>query len=143
VLFISHDRELLVRVATRIATLEPNSAGATLWVHPGSFTTYDQARQDRNERLEELLRRWDEEHAKLKDLVRHVQGRRPPTTTAWPQTAGRRDPAAKFEEAGPPEAVPVRQNVRMRLTGGRTAKRAVVCDRGLSSKHRRRRGGSS
>ena len=32
VLFISHDRELLSRAATRIATLEPNSAGATIWV---------------------------------------------------------------------------------------------------------------
>ena len=35
VLFVSHDRELLDRVATRIATLEPTAAGSTLWVHPG------------------------------------------------------------------------------------------------------------
>ena len=33
----------------------------------------------------------------------------------------------RFLDAGPPEAVPVRQNVRMRLAGGRTAKRAVIC----------------
>jgi ATPase subunit of ABC transporter with duplicated ATPase domains len=33
----------------------------------------------------------------------------------------------RFLDAGPPEAVPMRQNVRMRLAGGRTAKRAVVC----------------
>ena len=32
----------------------------------------------------------------------------------------------QFEEAGPPEAVPLRQKVAMRLSGGRTAKRAVV-----------------
>ena len=32
----------------------------------------------------------------------------------------------KFEEAGPPEKVAREQNVRMRLTGGRTAKRAVM-----------------
>ena len=32
----------------------------------------------------------------------------------------------RFEEVGPPEAVPLRQNVKMRLKGGRTAKRAVV-----------------
>ena len=68
-LFVSHDRELLDRVATRIATLEPGAAGSTLWVHPGGFATYDQARADRNDRLEELRRRWDEEHAKLKALV--------------------------------------------------------------------------
>ena len=69
VLFVSHDRELLNRVATRIATLEPGAAGATIWVHPGRFTTYAQARRDRNDRLEELRKRWDEEHAKLKALV--------------------------------------------------------------------------
>ena len=68
VLFISHDRELLNRVATRIATLEPGGAGSTLWV-PGRFSTYHQARIDRNSRLEELGRRWDEEHAKLNALV--------------------------------------------------------------------------
>jgi ATPase subunit of ABC transporter with duplicated ATPase domains len=33
----------------------------------------------------------------------------------------------KFEEAGPPQAVPQDQNVNMRLRGGRTGKRAVVC----------------
>ncbi len=48
VLFVSHDRELLERVATRIATLEPGAAGSTLWVHPGRFSTYHQARVDRS-----------------------------------------------------------------------------------------------
>src|SRR5690606_17142497 len=69
VLFVSHDRELLDRVATRIATLEPGRGGSTLWVHPGRFATYDEARADRNAKLEERRRRWDEEHAKLKALV--------------------------------------------------------------------------
>ena len=34
----------------------------------------------------------------------------------------------KFEEAGPPELAPRDQNVRMRLRGGRTGKRAVICE---------------
>ena len=33
------------------------------------------------------------------------------------------------EEAGPPELPPRDQNVRMRLRGGRTGKRAVICER--------------
>ena len=37
VLFVSHDRELLARAATRIVTLEPGAAGAVSWVHGGSF----------------------------------------------------------------------------------------------------------
>ena len=35
---------------------------------------------------------------------------------------------AKFEEAGPPRAVPLEQRVSMRLSGGRTGKRAVMID---------------
>jgi ATPase subunit of ABC transporter with duplicated ATPase domains len=35
----------------------------------------------------------------------------------------------KFLEAGPPEAVPIEQNVHMRLKGGRTAKRAIVASK--------------
>ena len=33
-----------------------------------------------------------------------------------------------FEEKGPPENQPLEQNVRMRLEGGRTGKRAVICE---------------
>jgi ATPase subunit of ABC transporter with duplicated ATPase domains len=32
-----------------------------------------------------------------------------------------------FDEAGPPEAIPQEQNVKMRLRGARTGKRAIVC----------------
>jgi ATPase subunit of ABC transporter with duplicated ATPase domains len=129
VLFISHDRELLDRVATRIATLEPGAAGASLWVHPGRFATYAAARADRNARLEELRRRWDEEHDKLKTLVVTLRQK-----AAYNDGMASRYQAAvtrltKFEQAGPPEAVPLRQQVRMRLTGGRTAKRAVIAER--------------
>jgi len=129
VLFISHDRELLSQSATRIATLEPNSAGATIWVHPGSFTIYDQARQERNDRLDELLRRWDEEHQKLKDLVQMYKVKAAYNDGLASRYQAAKTRLAKFEEAGPPEKVPLRQNVRMRLAGGRTAKRAVVCER--------------
>ena len=69
VLFVSHDRELMNNTATRVVTVELGAAGNTVWTHPGSFATYHQARRDRFARLEELRRRWDEEHAKLKALV--------------------------------------------------------------------------
>ena len=66
VLLVSHDRELLANTAQRIVTVEDGS----VWVHGGGFASYAQARRDRNERLDELRRRWDEEHEKLKRLVR-------------------------------------------------------------------------
>ena len=102
VLFVSHDRELLDRVATRIATLEPGSAGSTLWVHPGRFSTYQQAREDRNSRLEELRRRWDEEHQKLKDLVADVKVKAKYNDGMAPRYQAAQTRLRKFEEAGPP-----------------------------------------
>ncbi|WP_406829718.1 ATP-binding cassette domain-containing protein [Pedococcus sp. KACC 23699] len=128
VLFVSHDRELLDRVATRIATLEPGSAGSSLWVHPGRFSTYQQAREDRNSRLEELARRWDEEHLKLKALVVMYRQKASYNSDMAPKLQAAETRLRRFVEAGPPEAIPLRQNVRMRLQGGRTAKRAVIAE---------------
>ena len=126
VLFVSHDRELLDRVATRIATLEPSSSGNTVWVHAGRFSTYEQARADRNARLEELRKRWDEEHAKIKALVVMYRQKAAYNSDMASRLQAAESRLRQFEEAGPPEAVPLRQKVSMRLRGGRTAKRAVV-----------------
>jgi len=129
VLFISHDRELLDRVATRIATLEPGAAGSTLWVHAGRFSTYHQARIERNGKLEELRRRWDEEQAKLKALVIMYRQKASYNSDMAPRLQAAETRLRRFGAAGPPELVPYEQNVRMRLKGGRTAKRAVISDR--------------
>ena len=128
VLFISHDRELIERVAERIATLEPGAGGSTLWMHPGRFSTYLQARIDRNAKLEERRQRWDEERAKLKALV--VMYRQKSTFNS--DMASRLHAAEtrleRFEREGPPEALPIAQHLMMKLQGGRTAKRAVVAE---------------
>ncbi len=128
VLFVSHDRELLARTATSIVTLELGTVGNTAWVHGGGFATYHDVRRERLARLEELRRRWDEEHAKLKALVLMYK-----LKSAYNDGMASRYQAAqtrlrKFEEAGPPQAIPREQDVRMRLRGGRTGKRAVVCE---------------
>ena len=128
VLLISHDRELLEQVATRIVTLEPQASGAIAWTHPGRFSTYHQARIDRNARLEELRRRWDEEHAKLKALVLRLKVKAEYNDGMAPRYHAAQTRLRKFEEAGPPQAVPFEQKVTMRLKGGRTAKRAVVAE---------------
>ncbi len=127
VLFVSHDRELMNNTATRVVTVELGAAGNTVWVHPGGFATYHQARRDRFARLEELRRRWDEEHAKLRALMLMYKQK-----AAYNDGMASRYHAAvtrlrRFEDAGPPENQPREQNVKMRLKGGRTGKRAVVC----------------
>jgi ATPase subunit of ABC transporter with duplicated ATPase domains len=128
VLFVSHDRELLARTATRIVTVELGGAGNTAWVHPGGFGSYHEARRDRFTRLDELRRRWDEEHARLKALVQMYKQK-----AAYNSDMAKRYQAAqtrlrRFEDAGPPENQPREQNVTMRLRGGRTGKRAVICE---------------
>jgi ATPase subunit of ABC transporter with duplicated ATPase domains len=128
VLFVSHDRELLARSATRILTLELGAAGNFVWIHGGGFASYTQARLDRNSRLEELRRRWDEEHAKLKALVLRMWEKakyNDGMAGAYQAACTRLE---RFEREGPPQAVPLQQNVNMRLRGGRTAKRAVICE---------------
>ncbi|MET0819855.1 MAG: ATP-binding cassette domain-containing protein [Aeromicrobium sp.] len=128
VLFVSHDRELIERVAQRIATLEPGPDGSTLWVHPGRFSTYLQARIDRNAKLEERRLRWDEERAKLKALVIMYRQKSAFNSDMASRLQAAETRLERFERQGPPEAVPIAQNLRMRLEGGRTAKRAVVAE---------------
>jgi ATPase subunit of ABC transporter with duplicated ATPase domains len=129
VLFVSHDRELLANAATRIVTLEPGALGASSWTHGGGFETYLKAREDRNARFEELRKRWDEEHIKLKELVNMYKNKAAFRSDMANRYHAAQTRLAKFLEAGPPEAIPLEQNVSMRLQGGRTAKRAVVAQK--------------
>ncbi|GAW52074.1 ABC transporter [Nocardioides sp. PD653] len=128
ILMISHDRELLDNTATRVVTVELGAAGNTVWTHAGGFASYHQARLDRFARFEELRRRWDEEHAKLKQLVLHYKIKAEYNDGMASQYRAAQTRLRKFEEAGPPIQQPREQQVSMRLKGGRTGKRAVVCE---------------
>ena len=128
VLLISHDRELLNQCASHVIAVELGAVGNTAWVHGGGFATFHEARADRFSRLEELGRRWDEEHIKLKELVQSLKVKAKFNDGLASRYQAAQTRLRKFEEAGPPIAVPREQSVRMRLTGGRTAKRAVVCE---------------
>jgi ATPase subunit of ABC transporter with duplicated ATPase domains len=123
VLFVSHDRELLARSATRVVTVEAHG----VWVHGGGFDTYAAARQARRERLEELHKRWDEEKERLRKLVitlREQAKISPDMASRYSAMQTRYD---KFLAAGPPPEQVVDQKVVMRLKGGRTGVRALTC----------------
>ena len=128
ILMVSHDRELLANTATRIATVELGHGGNTVWVHGGGFESYHDARRRRHERLEELRRRWDEDHARLREQMLRMKQK----ATYNDGMASRYQAAVtrlrKFEEAGPPQAVPRDQRVVMQLRGSRTGKRVVMCE---------------
>ena len=124
VLFVSHDRELLGNVATRVVTIEAHGA----WVHGSGFATYHDARKARRERLGELHKRWDEENARLKALVLKLREQAkisPDMASRYSAMVTRYD---KFLEAGPPPEQVVDQKVTMKLRGGRTGVRAVTCE---------------
>jgi ATPase subunit of ABC transporter with duplicated ATPase domains len=133
ILLVSHDRELLAGAASTIAAVELGAAGNTVWVHGGGFGSFAEARRARLERLEELRRRWDEEHSKLRELMLMYKQKAAYNDGMASRYQAAQTRLAKFEEAGPPQAPPLQQNVSMRLTGGRTGKRAVVItDLGLT-----------
>jgi ATPase subunit of ABC transporter with duplicated ATPase domains len=123
VLFVSHDRELLATVADRVITVE----GRTAWVHGGGFASYHEARSHRHERMAELRRRWEEEHARLKELVRTLQQQAKVSEAMAQKYRVMLRRLERFEQAGPPPDRPAEQRVRMRLSGGRTGVRAITC----------------
>ncbi len=128
VLMVSHDRELLANAATRIVTVELGTAGNTVWTHAGGFASYHEARRDRFARFEEQARRWDEEHARLKAFVLRLKVKAEYNDGMSSQYRAAQTRLRTFQEAGPPTEQPREQQVTMRLTGGRTGKRAVVCE---------------
>ncbi|WP_199034068.1 ABC-F family ATP-binding cassette domain-containing protein [Glycomyces salinus] len=123
ILFVSHDREVLAGVAESIVTLE---AGTT-WTHGGGFATWHEARAARHERFEELRRRWDEEHHKLREMMLMYKNKAAYNSDMASRYRAAQTRLRKFEEAGPPPLPPRPQNLRMKLAGGRTGKKAVVC----------------
>jgi ATPase subunit of ABC transporter with duplicated ATPase domains len=125
VLLVSHDRELLANVANRVVTVEAHGT----WVHGGGFATYHDARRARRERLEELHKRWDEEHARLKQLVVTLREQAKISPDMASRYRAMQTRLEKFQEAGPPPEQVVDQKVTMRLRGGRTGVRAVTAEK--------------
>ncbi|MEU4799664.1 ATP-binding cassette domain-containing protein [Streptomyces sp. NPDC023327] len=129
VLLISHDRELIANTATRLITLEAHGA----WVHGGpdsatTWSTYPEARRGRLERIAELHRRWDEEHERLRQLVFTLREQTKSSPAMASKLAATETRLARFEKGPRPPELVVEQKVRMRLRGGRTGVRALICE---------------
>ena len=127
VLFVSHDRELLSVAADMIASVEPTPSGSDVWMHGGGFASFHEARERRFERFEELRRRWDEKYAQLKKLVLDMRQYAARSDAMASRYAAAQTRLRMFEEAGPPPEPPRKQDITMRLRGGRTGLRAITC----------------
>src|SRR3954464_7977039 len=113
VLVISHDRELLSRAVRQILTLEGHGA----WKHGESYATYPEAREERQRRLGDAVKRWRDEERRLRDLVRLFKER----ARYSPDWAKKADAAEsrwrRFAEPGPPPAPARAQTIKARVTG--------------------------
>ncbi|HET7172994.1 MAG TPA: ATP-binding cassette domain-containing protein, partial [Nocardioidaceae bacterium] len=101
VLFVSHDRELMSNTATRVVTVELGVAGNTAWTHPAGYSSYHAARSERFARLEELRKRWDEEHDKLRALVLMYKQKAAYNSDMASRYHAAQTRLRRFEEAGP------------------------------------------
>jgi ATPase subunit of ABC transporter with duplicated ATPase domains len=127
ILMISHDREVLAAAVDSIVTLEGNGA----WVHGESYATYARAREDRQRRLGDAVKRWHEEERRLYRLMKTFKER----ARYAPDWAKRADAMEtrwnRFRAGGPPPAPVADQQIAVRIRGGDSA-RIVLRMRGLA-----------
>jgi ATPase subunit of ABC transporter with duplicated ATPase domains len=128
-LFVSHDRTVLARTATRIVTLE----GRAAWTHPAGYATYAEARDARLDKIEEHHRRYEERHDHMEANLKELKRRAALNDKFASLARSAEKKLARFEEREAPPERPAVQNVRMRLEGGRTGKLALrIRDLGIA-----------
>ena len=120
VLFISHDRALLSAAARTILTLEGNGA----WVHPGSYATYPEAREQRQRKLGDALKRWKDEERRLYRLMKTFK-ERARYAPDWAKRANAAETRWKRFAATPPPPPVTDQHIKVRIRGGDSARRVV------------------
>src|SRR5918999_1538329 len=126
VLLISHDRDLLAAACTSILTMEANGT----WTHGGSYATYPEAREKRQQLLGDRLEQWKREERRLFQFYKAMKQR-----AAISDALAKRADAAetrwrRFVELGPPPAPAPDQDIRVRIAGADSA-RIVVRLRGV------------
>jgi ATPase subunit of ABC transporter with duplicated ATPase domains len=121
VLMISHDRAVLSSAVQSILTLEGNGA----WVHGEPYTTYPQARADRQRRLGDAVKRWRDEERRLFRLMKTFK-ERAKYSSDWAKKADAAETRwRRFKDAGPPRAPVVDAPIRVRIRGSDSARRVL------------------
>jgi ATPase subunit of ABC transporter with duplicated ATPase domains len=124
VVLISHDREVLSASCDSIVTLE----GRGCWVHGGSYRGYPEAREHRQRLFADRLAQWKDEERRLRDLVRTFK-ERARYSSEWAKQANAAESRWKrFVADGPPPEPVTDRQIRPRLKGGDSARRAVILE---------------
>ena len=121
ILYVSHDRAVLARTATRVLTMEAHG----VWKHAGGYATYGEAREARLEQLEEEHRRYAEKHQHLVDNLRELKRRAALNDKFASLARSAEKKLTWFEERETPRERPKEQNVKIGIAGGRTGKMAL------------------
>ena len=131
VLFVSHDRELLARAATRIVTLELGAAGNTRrGCTAAASRPTTQARRGPVRPARGAAPALGRGARQAQGAGADVQAEGGLQRRHGRRATRRRETRLREVRGGRPAArrIPREQNVQMRLRGGRTGKRAVVCE---------------
>jgi ATPase subunit of ABC transporter with duplicated ATPase domains len=121
ILMVSHDRTLLERVATKIIAVE----GSGCWVHGGSYATFPEARQKRQELMGDDLKRWNDEERRLFHHMKIMKQRAAQNFKNATKANAAETRWEKFVKAGPPPPPVADQQIYVRFTGADSARRVV------------------
>ncbi len=121
VLMISHDRDLLSSAPDRIVMLESRGA----WVHHGTYATWDEAWEKRQQSLGDELQRWQDEEKRLRDYTRILKERARYSPVFAPKADAAESRHKRFVDAGPPPPPSTEQSVKMALSGRGSGKRML------------------
>ncbi|MBU6315583.1 MAG: ATP-binding cassette domain-containing protein [Acidobacteria bacterium] len=124
ILMVSHDRTLLERCATKIIVVE----GSGCWVHGGSYTTFPEARQKRQELLGDALKRWNDEERRLFHHMKIMKQRAAQNFKNATKANAAETRWEKFVAAGPPPPPVPDQQIHVSLRGADSARRVVKLD---------------
>jgi ATPase subunit of ABC transporter with duplicated ATPase domains len=121
VLMISHDREVLSGAVESILTLEGNGA----WMHGGPYPTYPRAREERQRRLGDAVKRWRDEERRLFALMKTFK-ERAKYSSDWAKKADAAETRwRRFRDTGPPPAPVTDVPIVVRMRGGDSARRVL------------------
>jgi len=121
ILMVSHDRTLLERCSTKIIAIE----GSGCWVHGGSYATYPEAREKRQELLGDHLKRWQEEERRLFHHMKIMKQRAAQNFKNATKANAAETRWEKFVAAGPPPPPVADQQIYVRLRGADAARRVA------------------
>ncbi len=121
ILMVSHDRALLKRVTNKIIAVE----GSGAWIHGGSYETFGEARENRQEKLGDDLKRWAQEERRLFHHMKIMKQRAAQNFKNATKANAAETRWEKFVAAGPPPPPVADQQIYVNLRGADAARRVA------------------